>query len=175
MSWILSSSDGDWTATRLDSPVIDLLGEAPLAADASARAGGGGPLLMRTAAAGTARDRWVLVAAARDRVRVNGLPVTDGIRVLDDRDEIVIRDRRMFLSMERIAGVEPFPGIGRVADCARCGKVLLVGQPAVRCPGCGVWHHEAEPLRCWTHAATCRHCSTPTALGGGLRWLPDGR
>jgi len=42
----------------------------------------------------------------------------------------------------------------------------------VRCPQCGVWHHQSDELPCWVYSSSCSLCDHPTALDAGYRWIP---
>jgi hypothetical protein len=121
-----------------------------------------------------APDRWVVLAGAETRVRVNGLPMA-GIHVLSDRDEVRVWSSgglAFFYSSERKASIEPYEGQSG-AVCPRCQQGIGVGDPAVRCPRCGVWHHETEALGCWTYDARCAVCSDATQLNAPYRWQPE--
>jgi hypothetical protein len=119
-------------------------------------------------------DLWLLMDAAPPRVRLNGASLITGIHVLQDRDEITIPGvGRMFFSTEVLARVEPYPGGERPAICPRCKRRIDTATPAVRCPQCGVWHHQSDELPCWTYSDTCALCSQPTALDAGYRWTPE--
>lgn len=118
--------------------------------------------------------RWVLLAGAATRVRVNGLP-TAGIRVLKDRDEIRVwahGDHIVFFSTEQTASILPYAG-PEGAACPRCRQVFELGVPAVECPHCGVWHHETEQSPCWTYTTACAVCSKETCLDAGYDWRPE--
>jgi hypothetical protein len=140
----------------------------------SPSSGFAGVQLVRLASSGG--DTWILLCAPDSCVRVNGLPVLGALRVLRDRDEIVIAGcGRFFFSSERLARVEPFPGSDRDAYCPRCKDILPYGTASVRCPGSGIWHHQSADRACWTYAETCAcGCGRPTDLGAGLQWTPDG-
>ena len=88
--------------------------------------------------------RWALLPAQAAAVVVNGRRLAAGLRLLRDRDEIRVQQTRLFFSTERLAQVEPFPGLGRPVVCARCRVVLEAPTPAVRCPQCGSWCHSSE-------------------------------
>jgi hypothetical protein len=79
---------------------------------------------------------------------------------------------RVFFSLERLARVVPFDGVDK-SHCPRCQTVIERGTPAVRCPQCGVWHHESDEFRCWTYSPTCALCDQPTELEGSFRWTPE--
>ena len=117
---------------------------------------------------------WFLFATGRGGVFVNGLPVPLGMRALADRDEIRLAGAEpAFFSTETLAAVAAYPGAERPVDCPRCLLPIEPGTPAVRCPRCGVWHHENAERNCWTYARTCRLCPQPTALDAGYGWSPE--
>jgi len=137
-------------------------------------------LLRRTASVG--EDRWALLPGPLARPLVNGLPVPLGLVVLADRDEIRWRAATdsaiapaglFFFSTERLARVGPYPPDPRRGSCPRCKQALTPGDPAVRCPGCGLWHHATEALPCWTYGEQCAACPQPTSLDAGFRWTPE--
>ena len=114
---------------------------------------------------------WVLLARPGE-VAVNGAPVLSGVRVLRDRDELVLRGgAQFFFSTERLAAIEPFPG-AKAIPCPRCREPIEPGTSAVRCPLCTLWMHENEKRKCWTYAPKC-HCPQPTALDAGFAWSPE--
>jgi hypothetical protein len=118
-------------------------------------------------------EYWLL--AGSESVRVNGLPLLAGIRVLRDRDEIrVDGDPPVYFSTEKLARVECFPGAARPTFCARCKVEIEVGSAAVQCPNCGVWCHETEELNCWSYpeARTCPLCDHRNSLDATYRWTP---
>ena len=135
-----------------------------------------GVLLLREPAdEGTA---WIILADVRHHVRVNGLPLPAGIRVLADRDEIHVEGKDpWYFSTEETARVVAFPGSDPRLHCPRCKRPIEVGQPAVRCPSCGVWHHQVpeEQFPCWTYSESCGACARQaTALEAEFRWTPIG-
>jgi hypothetical protein len=114
------------------------------------------------------------VTGEESAVDIGGRPLTTGVAVLADRDEIRVEGvGRMFFSTEVLASVEPFPGSERTLFCPRCTLELVTGEPAVRCPQCRVWHHQRMDRECWTHTEACAMCSRPTALDQGFRWIPE--
>ena len=121
----------------------------------------------------TGNDAWVLLAAPSLGVRVNGRPVVAGIRVLRDHDEIVLGGSRCFFSTERLARIESFPGADAAVICPRCKRPIQPATPAVRCPGCGTWHHQSDDLTCWSYTPTCALCEHVSALDAGFRWQPE--
>lgn len=113
--------------------------------------------------------------------RVNGQPVLGGIRVLDDKDEILAGGSRLFFSAQSSPVVVTFRAeVGvRLPTCPVCRGPIREGQRAVHCPGCPRWYHEGEPTdenparRCWSYAATCSFCHHPTSLAEDAIWMPD--
>lgn len=166
---------GDWEPWELDSPLLALGREArPRAIDSIAGADDGVLVVLRRAPA--SRDgEWLLLAEADASVHVNGLPVPHGIAALADRDEIRLPEGlRVFFSTERLAHVTPYPHDAPRGFCPRCKQPLQSGGAAVRCPGCGLWHHASTELPCWTYADHCAAgCPQPTALDAGFRWTPE--
>jgi hypothetical protein len=117
---------------------------------------------------------WTLVAARSVPVHVGGRPLSLGLRVLADRDEIRVEGAgTVFFSTEVLPRVEPFPIRDRQLFCGRCKDPLVPEKPAVRCPDCGVWHHQCERRGCWTYAEKCAMCDRATALDQGFRWTPE--
>jgi hypothetical protein len=122
--------------------------------------------------------RWLLLAGDPDRVRLNGAPLPLGIRALRDRDEIRVSGLgATFYTTETLATVVAFPGPTSV-PCGRCQVAIREGEPAVACPGCGVFHHsgpcaDGVERPCWIYAERCAFCPQPTALDAGFRWTPE--
>jgi len=119
-------------------------------------------------------NSWVLIANATSGVSVNGIPLATGIRVVSDRDQIRVPGAREFyFSTETLARIEQFPGSEQTIFCPRCKQEIEKGTSAVKCPGCGVWHHETDELNCWTYAEVCALCAQPTDMSSGFRWTPE--
>ena len=117
---------------------------------------------------------WALVASSARPLRVNGVRASAGLRVLSDRDEIMIAEKdSLFFSTERRARVEPAPLVESALTCPRCKSAIDAHTLAVKCPSCSVWHHEAETMSCWRYAETCALCDQPTALDAGYRFTPE--
>ena len=116
-------------------------------------------------------DIWVLIAPLS--ARVNGAPLDAGIRVLRDRDELRVDGHRRFFSTETLATVASFPGGDRAVFCPRCKLQIAPESAAVRCPRCGVWHHQSEELPCWTYAERCTLCDQSSRLDAGFGWTPE--
>jgi hypothetical protein len=126
---------------------------------------------------GTRQD-WHLVAGESSGVVVNGYDLHGGFRTLQDKDEILIPGiGALFFSTERLAVIEPLPETARDVCCPRCRQMVPPGTPAVRCPGCGVWHHgelhASTNLSCWTYAPGCAMCAHPTPMDTGYQWTPE--
>ena len=119
-------------------------------------------------------ERWLLMSPLHAGVRVNGQWVP-GLRVLEHQDEIWAPGvGRLYFSTEEPAKVEPFAG-PTDSCCARCKSHIEEGTPAVRCPHCGVFHHQDQDQDrpCWTYAERCSLCDQPTRLDGDLQWTPE--
>jgi hypothetical protein len=178
----LELEDGGWGIAPLEAATY-VAGpnglHPPQAGDDRQSPCGCGALLARL---GDPRDAaWLLLASPDCAVRVNGEPVTLGARLLRHQDEMVLRRGpagatwRGYFSAERSARVQPFPG-DEPAVCPRCKHPILPGKPAVKCPYCGVFHHnEPEGQRnCWTYSAHCATgCGQTTELDGQLHWTPE--
>jgi hypothetical protein len=136
--WVNAGKDG-WALAELDGDAFVLTSETnrPVRfrrpTDGVAPLGQSGAAVLRRSGSGD-RERCALLSPPAGRtVAVNGLPLSVGIRVLRDRDEIQMRgEPRMFISMERLARVEPYAG----PPHARCDTEIQPGRPSVRCPRC---------------------------------------
>ena len=159
-----ANAAGAWEVEPLDSDVVVL-------PDRSADPRIQSALIVR--APDPPAESWVLMTAAGIDARVNGVAAAEGLRVLADRDEIVVHGERRYFSAERLAEVVPCPARDPALGCARCQQAIEAGSQAVRCPRCGVWHHESAGLPCWTYADTCAVCPQPTDLSTGYRWMPE--
>ena len=147
------------------------------AGDAAASQRGVGDICLVRAAAGEASaETWAILSArpGGSTTHVNGVPVTPGLRVLHDRDEIRIGARRLYFSAERRARVEPIPQ-GQTPLCPRCQSEIECGSPGVQCPAlaCGVWYHERDDKRCWTSEIRCTLCDQSTDPDAGFGWTPE--
>ena len=170
----MSDDGGDWNVLSLNGKDVDLTrllsGEKPTTrarAEAAPRA-----LLLREPSVGS--SGWLLVTTKGCRARVSGKSVATGIRRLVDRDEILLHGLgRCYFSTETLARIEPLSEEEATGCCPRCKQGLTAGQPAVKCPGCGVWHHQSDELPCWTYAERCAICGGSTALDSGFSWTPE--
>ena len=121
------------------------------------------------------RNEWLLLARPTAGIAVNGLPWRAGLRQLLDQDEIRVPGLdSLYFSTERLARTEALPPLDHEVACPRCRQPIPPGAPAVRCPGCEVWHHASTELPCWSYAATCAYCDYATAQDTGFRWTPEG-
>jgi hypothetical protein len=117
---------------------------------------------------------WALIAPNDAGVRVNSRPVSAGLRVLADKDEIRVGGEVRYFSTETLAAVEPFPAADRPVYCGRCRQVIEAGSAAVCCPGCNIWYHQRAKLPCFTYAEKCTFCDHATSLNSGFVWIPEG-
>ncbi len=117
---------------------------------------------------------WIVIAGRESGISINGVPLLFGIKVLMDRDEIRWSPRcYAFYSTEETAAVANLPQGGRIIFCPRCKQEIAPGASAVRCPGCGIWHHQSEELPCYTYADICATCTRKTRLDRGYDWTPE--
>ncbi len=172
--WITDPEGADWCVLPLEPVPHTLAASPPRPADPLPEADGDLSDVRLVPAAGPEGPAWALISGPARSVSVGGRPVLLGIRVLSDRDEIRVEGvGTMFFSTEILARVESFPHADREFFCARCKLRLEPGVASVRCPGCGVWHHEAEDRACWTYAPGCAMCGHATDLEAGFGWTPD--
>jgi hypothetical protein len=151
-------ADQSWVATVLldDQRLVD---------------DGSDAVLMRRLA--DTPNGWAILTRDPASVRVNGAPLSLGIAMLADRDEIRTADRTLWFSTETRPAVEPFPESTPRGSCPRCKTAIEPASRAVRCPSCGLWHHASDELPCWSYGATCAICTQPTALDAPCRWSPE--
>lgn len=127
------------------------------------------------------RPSFALLAARDVLVRVNGLVVVAGMRVLQHKDELWVGAEQMFFSAESTPVAEIFQGntSKRPSRCPICRDAMRDGQQVVRCPGCSRLFHQIEatnetPARlCWTYLSECKFCEHPTSMTGEPTWRPD--
>lgn len=171
MPTIFRQHQGRWIPRRLPNAAART-GEGVPLFDEPATPPSPATLLMFTGGAGRSA-RWVMLVRDGNHCLHNGLPVTAGLRLLAHRDSIAADGGpRMYFSTEEPASVETYAGADRLV-CPRCRDVITTGQAVVRCPGCGVVHHETDERSCWTYANTCALCAQPTPLDAGLQWTPQ--
>ena len=169
---------GDAHASLRPQWVAEDLADSDRARGAAVPAGSDGalelrPLLLRVTDP-SGDEQWAVVHSPGSSLRVNGTALATGIRVLSHRDELRMAGvpGRTFFSLEGLPRIVPFDG-GEEGRCPRCQQAIGIGTPAVRCPQCGVWHHESEEFGCWTYSSTCALCDQQTDLEGGFRWTPE--
>jgi hypothetical protein len=172
--WV-EDAGGQWAILPLLGDRFDLAALCRVAKGATP----GGDLVAPTIGASLLRggdggqSAWHIVAAPDTDIWLNGLPLRSGFRVLADRDEIQLDcGASCFFSTETLATVAPMPASGKTMICPRCRQAIEPGSDAVRCPRCGLWHHEGPALPCWTYAVTCALCPQPSALDAGFQWTP---
>lgn len=171
MPVIFHRIDGRWGAETIpDAPGFLWLGPVRFElASNGPHEQTGACFLARTEADG----QWVLLARGEERLLHNGHPVTAGMRVLAHRDSLALEGREaVYFSTEEAARIEPFAGSTK-PSCPRCRLEIPLGQSTVKCPRCGVFHHEMDERNCWTYAQTCALCAQPTALDTGPQWSPE--
>lgn len=181
--WVLSGEEGEWTVSPLNGSAYALTDDGLAVLEAKGLdqdssdfstllvRGDGGPL-----------DQWCLIGKRQANVHVNGRALVLGVRLLCDRDEIILRATgrpsaafHCFFSTEELSQVTAYPGGDVTVRCPRCKQPLEPNQMAVRCPNgrCGAWHHQEAALPCWTYSSTCALCDQPTDLDLGYRWTPE--
>jgi hypothetical protein len=171
--WLKDDSDG-WAVLSLDKQAYTLATNPPrpVAPHLAAEVAASRVLLLRAQLVEGAS--WVLLAKEDGDVFINGSRLSLGIRVIADRDEIRVRDlATIYFSTESLPAVAQFPGAEKALFCPRCRMKIEEGRLAVRCPSCGVWHHQTDDLPCWTYAEVCALCPQPTDLDAGFRWTPE--
>jgi hypothetical protein len=174
--WVQDGEEG-WVSYELDGSAVGLCADGVIEAASRSRVRlpSASAVVVRVAAGGG--EQWALAASKSTGVRLNGLKLVTGLRVLSDRDEIRLPSGTiLYFSKETLASVVAFPAGLSPLSCPRCRKPLEPGVAAVRCPGCGLWHHQSEEERlpCWTYAGRCAGgCDQPTELSAGYRWIPE--
>jgi hypothetical protein len=172
--WLRSSAEA-WTQAALAEQEYLLAADSVQPRDAASTRDAAAPVLRRFGS-NPRESAWALIAPPGTDVRVSSHPVRAGICILADRDSIRLSGAApAYFSTEELARVEPFPHVEEPHYCPRCKLEIVAGGATVRCPACGVWHHEdaAAERRCWTYAARCALCEQPTALDVGYRWTPE--
>ena len=134
--WITNSS-GAWQRLQLFADSLVLLpGEPPHRGPRAMRVAAAGAVILRAAAAAGAA--WILLSGTKAAVRVNGSRLDLGLRVLADKDEILLADavdpcwHRLFFSTETLAQIEPYAGSGqRPVVCPRCRRKIVAPSDRV--------------------------------------------
>jgi hypothetical protein len=166
--WI--EHDGQWQAITLPA-VMELKanGPAPLRGVVATA-----PIVAPIPGA---TQTWLLIApvigAVVEPVFVNGEQILAGACRLSDRDAIRVgRGATMFFSTSQSPVVTAFSG-AKPLKCVRCSELIQPGTPAVRCPSCGIWHHQNEERACFDYADRCGGCNVQsTSLDEDSAWSP---
>ncbi len=173
--WLKDESE-QWAVLQLEADAFCLTRNPPLpvsGAQATSESVLKGVLLRRKRREG--KDSWVLISGRERAVRINGIALVLGVRVLRERDEIFVEGAgHLYFSTESLARVEFFPGMSQTLYCPRCKQEVRAEARAVKCPQCDVWYHQSEELPCWTYAEMCALCPQLTDLEAGYRWTPEG-
>ena len=171
--WVQDDSGG-WSVMPLAERAVDLSVSPPRPAPGRRAEAAGGSTLVLVSPLSGERGGWCLIARFGADVRINGLRPLGGMRLLQDGDEIRVNGTSVFFGAESLPRVECFSGGGQPKFCPRCRQELANGCDAVRCPGCGIWHHQSAELPCWSYAETCALCSQPTELeNASFSWSPE--
>jgi hypothetical protein len=182
-AWLCDGESGGWRPQPLTGGAYACV-VGPAGSVQLAEAGAAGPSalqLRRVARPGG--ETWLLLIGPGQAVSVNGARLPLAVYQLRARDEVRLLVPaaaggepvavRFFFATERLAQVVPLPATDKPILCARCGAPVSVGSPAVSCPSCRKWHHQADPCLCWVYRDRCGACDQPTALDAGFRWTPD--
>jgi hypothetical protein len=141
--WYREGSDV-WTAWSLSEGTLDVGGDTPKEyspeescdrrnSGSAEVPSNGGAVVFRVDDDRLA-ETWVLVWGREREVRLNGLRLSTGIRVLADRDEIKIDSfEPVFFSGESRPRVELFPGAESEVICPRCKRTIEKNSSMVRC------------------------------------------
>jgi hypothetical protein len=170
----LQNETREWTAHPLkddecflESILNETSGQAPASDGAHPDV-----LILRTEI--DSQENWAVVAGFESGIAINGIPLSLGIHVFRDRDEIRwSREGIGFFSSEEPASVLDFPERDRKVLCPRCKQEIVPETPAVRCPKCKIWYHQSEKFPCYTYAEYCATCPRPASLDGGYEWMPE--
>jgi hypothetical protein len=170
----LQNEDPEWVAHTLSgcefnlrNLLIQTIGHRPFAEQAPS-----GVHLMKSE--NNDEDCWVILAGQGSDININGLPLFAGLHILRDRDEIRWSTEGLaYFSSEELAAVVDLPNGDRKIICPRCKQEIAPETPAVKCPRCGIWHHQSEELPCYTYAENCATCTRKTRLDIGYEWEPE--
>jgi len=121
------------------------------------------------------QTRWVLYSAVSSHVYVNGVHLNLGIYILRDKDELIVDNCGPLLFASYVpACIVEFPGMDNPVTCPRCKVLITKGYPSVKCPTCGIWHHQSKEKPCFTYAETCAYCKKQkTSLDIDYDWTPE--
>lgn len=110
-----------------------------------------------------------LICRSDKSVRVNGRPVLASIRVLSDRDEIRLANKRLYFVSQDPLFIELYEG--EPLNCPRCSDVIASGSEVIRCH-CGTLFHQSADHPCLTYGETCPTCGASSRLDGDA-WDPS--
>jgi hypothetical protein len=169
------TTDGiKWTRQPITGGSVSFAPRVHTHASSSAPRNSPGEVIIKRFKKSDNSNFWALLCITGWGTRVNGTPLSGGLHILRDRDEIQIdTDLLVYFSTEELAVVEPFPRHDHPIFCARCRQQMAAESPAVKCPSCGHWCEQSEDKPCWTYGDTCPLCQQPTAFDTGLRWSPE--
>lgn len=181
------SAPGAWVAVPLTGASLALNGVSLSPRAAPAADGEATPIpsvrLLAIEEAEGQPHQWALLADRGAELHVNGLRLPAALAVLRDRDQIrAVDGATVFFSTETLPVMEPFAGADHAVICPRCKQPISKGDPAVRCPGCGIWHHQSEEKPCWLGYVadgegfnSCALCDYSVALfpDADFRWTPE--
>ncbi len=175
--WVRDPDSLDWRPIEAEgsafallsvprAPVVPLSSGSPLPPASVAL------LLRRFSPFGSGPAALILLCQPSAAARVNGVPVSTGIRLVSDRDAIALGSGSpLFVSTDAQPLLAPFPAADRPCLCPRCSTVLEADTPACRCPNCGQWMHASDVLPCWSGFPSCL-CGFPSASDAGRGWSP---
>ncbi len=116
--WI-QNRDGFWQEHDLADGAVTLSTNGPAPTDSSNKSGNPSQPMLVPHSGPHGSETWVLLAGPLSRMRINGLPIPVGIRVLTDRDAITLdAGHTVYFSSERLAEVIPLPGPRQRQLCA---------------------------------------------------------
>jgi hypothetical protein len=173
MPGIFHNVEGAWRLAPVVAPCSLLrLDTARIKPFDAAHPGFAPPACLLVRVAGP--NKWAALVPAGAAIRHNGVPVAAGLRMLAHRDALALEGGdSLFFTTEEPAHIEVFAG--PAVPCPRCRLEVLPGDASVRCPACGVVHHESPDRGrpCWSYAEACSLCPQTTALDAGLAWTPE--
>lgn len=158
--WIEHADDHTWEPVRLAAEAHSLASGDAIAAEAAAA-----DEATLHALAGV----WVVLGP--ESVRINGLPLFGGVRVLRHADELRAGARHAFFADDDPPQVAPFAGADPAPRCPRCTRPVDAGTPAVR-SRCGLVMHQSDAWPCFSHAP-CPQCPESTDLSATAVWSPE--
>jgi hypothetical protein len=115
------------------------------------------------------RPYYSLISAQEPRI--NGVAMHAAIRVLEDRDEIIIKNARFCFSAQTIARAEPFHPLdaSKSVACPVCRDDIRAGSASQRCSACSSIHHE----ECWRILSECSTYGCAQKTHAEEPWAPE--